>query len=360
MKFAPRSRREFLQFIGTCTVPLLAAAPVALLHKPQQESPLDFDESLLNRERKGQAEMAILGNSMVYCRLDQKYLKRKLEPITATLIYKGGSRTLLWFLWMKNILGDCQPPPKLVFLFYRDYDFTNLKLHITGDHLDSIRHLMRDGDETYLRIARGMSTESGWKRWMNDHYAATAINKKVRRKIGDTAFDVAAIPGARQDHEVKEHVDAMFDLDRLRSDALDADAVANDSIDAAMESFTTDPAKTLLPHYVTVARALGIKLVFYRVKRRPDASQVTPQTEQLRKYTADFKAWAEREGHIHVDETDDPRITLEMFRDGDHLHKEAYRAYSDLFIERISALLPAPYTPEELKAASSAPKPRSD
>ena len=103
--------------------------------------------------------------------------------------------------------------------------------------------------------------------------------------------------------------------------------------------------------FVALADAAGAKLVFYRVKRRPNADNVTPQDEALATYTREFKAWAKQQGHEHVDENDDPAITLAMFRDGDHLLPSAYDAYTDLFRERMRSLLPTPFTFEEIAAA---------
>ena len=63
----------------------------------------------------------------------------------------------------------------------------------------------------------------------------------------------------------------------------------------------------------------------------------------LTAYTAAFKAWAEARGHYHLNETDDPGITLEMYQDGDHLKSSFSRAYTDSFISRVKHLLPAPF-----------------
>ena len=118
------------------------------------------------------------------------------------------------------------------------------------------------------------------------------------------------------------------------------------------QMITARQGQTLLE----VAREHGIKLVFYRVRRRPDDTNTVHQTLALADYTRDFRKWADARGHVWVDETEDENITLSMFRDGDHLFKESYNRYTEMFVERIRHLLPTPYTPEEIAAGKASAK----
>ena len=351
MNFEKRSRREILQLLGVCSAPLLAAVPFAFLREKVEETPIGFEEVVLAKWKRLHPDVAIIGNSMVYCRMDVKYLTNLWKPLRTMQLSRGGTRSLQWFLWLKNFVAECAPVPRLAIVFYRDYDFNNVGMHIAGPHLDYIRAAMRPGDEPFLRLARGEDKDGGIRGWIDKHFSGTPENKQVRRKISDTAYDAAALLGPKSDDQLMAQVDATFDLDRLRSDAADADAVFNNNIDASMAKFSVDPETNYLSNFLEIANRHKIKLVFYRVKRRPNADNITPQDGALRAYTAAFKDWVETNGHHHVDETDDPRITLDMFRDGDHFHKEHYGKYTEWFAERLRPLLPHQFTNDEFKAA---------
>lgn len=347
MQFNKRSRREILQLLACCGVPLAAATPWLTSSEKKAEKTLPFDDGFLQRIHKKQPEMVIIGNSMVFLRLDVKYLMEKVRPLTLINITIGATRSLQWFLWLKNYIAQGSPMPRLVFMPYRDYDFTDIGRHVDGPLLDTIKESMHPGDEVYLHLAQGKATDASFKTWMFDHLSMDETNKHVRKKINDAAYDVAALTGPNSDSAVKHQVDAEFGMEHLRSDVADADALANDHMDPTKAKFTADPAKNLLSKFVEVANSNRIKLVFYRVKRRPNADNITVQNENLIAYTADFKTWIESQGHYHIDETNDPRITLEMFRDGDHLHKDYWQQNSDLFLERVRHLFPTTFTEKE-------------
>ena len=122
--------------------------------------------------------------------------------------------------------------------------------------------------------------------------------------------------------------------------------MVNDIVPGDSKLFTTDASKNLLERFNTFAKERQIKLIFYRVKRRPNEQNEVIQDEELRTYTAAFRAWAESQGHVLIDETEDPRLTLSMYHDGDHLGKPAMAAYTRIFLELVKPWLPlAPETP---------------
>ncbi len=351
LRFTQRTRREMLQLLGVCGLPILAATPFVCLRHAEADTPLPADPKLLERWRRRHPEVAVVGNSMVYCRLNIQRLPDLWPGLRTLHLATGGTRSLQWMLWLKNHLAACTPVPKLVVIFYRDYDFNNVGEHISGAHLESIRRSMQPGDEAYLRLARGEQIETGVRAWLNHHFLATPANEHLHDKISDTALDTAAVLGPKSDVELQQSLEETFGLDRVRLEVTEAGAAFNDNLDLAAKQFQADRRVNYLPDFVDLANQAGTRLVFYRVKRRPNAENVTPQDEALTVYTRAFKAWVKAQGHEHVDENDDPAITLAMFRDGDHLLPTAYDAYTDLFRERLRAQLPTPFTFEEIAAA---------
>ena len=356
MNFRPRSRRDFLQLMGVSALPLGAISCFTVERRDELERPLEFDRERMERLQNDPSEVILIGNSMVYCRLNTHYLPRLLAPLSVEMMTEGGTRSLQWFLWFKNYVSEVKPNPKVVFIFYRDYDFGRVDFRVAGTYLDTIRRSMRKGDEKYLWIARGQSQIRGPIGWLADTFNDHPQNTKKRKRADDAALDVAALAGRLREPEVREYVKGAFGLDKLRSDIKDAGASENDNMRGIACQSTADSDKNYLSHFDQVAREHGIKLVFYRVRRRPDDSNFVHQSLALADYTRDFRRWVEARGHAWVDETEDEKISLPMYRDGDHLFKESYDRYTEMFVERVRHLLPKPYTPEEIAAGKQAAK----
>jgi hypothetical protein len=232
----------------------------------------------------------------------------------------------------------------LVFIFYRDYDFTSPWLHLEGERLDTARTFMRPDDEELLAFSRklgGVAPNSPL-----DFYLPEQLTLDLRKRLGNLAIDIGAYGEGREgDTALQENLNNLFDFQNLRPDVFDAGAMANDIVPGDSKLFTADPARNLLERFNTFARERGIRLVFYRVKRRPDERNEVVQDAELRAYTAAFRAWAESQGHLLIDETEDPRLTLSMYHDGDHLGKAAMAEYTRIFFERVKSLLPLPPEP---------------
>ncbi len=340
--------------MGVCVGPLMASLPLAIWQRSPQEDPLEFDQELRRRLRAKPAEVTLLGNSMIHGRMDPLYLAERLQPLTTQPISVGATRSLQWFLWLKNQVTQCRPCSKLVFIFYRDYDFHNLGRSISDRLLRFIRQTMVSGDETFLRRARGHEKSQGGidsvRAWVDQHYKTIALKDHLSKKLSDNAYDAASLLGPLDDRPLKTHVEAVFGLQNLRAGAQPIAGEDTESDEGFRTLFNDLPAETLLPDFIRVADAAGIKLVFYHVKRRPDASNVRKVASQLAGYTAALKAWVETRGHYHFNETDDPTITLDMYQDADHLKTSVARAYTDSFIARVGHLFPKPFTPAEIEA----------
>ncbi len=215
--------------------------------------------------------------------------------------------------------------------------------------------MMVPGDQVLLDMARGGDSGTGWRARLEDFFEPAASVNFIRSKLTNFAYDGASL-GADED-KVRTHLDEVFDLDQLRPEITDAGGAESDSVDEKNTRFTADPTQNYLSRFVSEAKSSGAKLIFYRVKRRPAADNQTVQSNTLKNYISDLKRWVESQGCIHIDETDDPKITLEMFRDGDHLHDAVRPAYTDLFLDRIRPYLPDAFTRDDIRAAKEASPP---
>jgi hypothetical protein len=349
------SRREFISLLTVAVTPLASVGGLRAWEKWSDAEKPVFDQVWLNKLQSRKAEIALIGNSMVFHRLSAVHLEERIAPLKSMTIAKGGWRSLAWLLGLKNLAAACHPPPRLAIVVYRDYDFANPKLNIERRYLQEIRSMMVPGDQALLDMARGGDSGSGWRSVLEDFFDPAASVNFVRSKLTNFAYDGAAY-GADED-QVRTHVDEVFDLDQLRPEIKDAGGAESDSVDEKNTRFTADPARNYLLRFVSEARSSGTKLIFYRVKRRPAPDNQTVQSDTLKNYISDLKKWVELQGCVHIDETDDSKITLDMFRDGDHLHDEVRPAYTDLFLERVRSHLPDAFTSSDLRPVKEASPP---
>lgn len=339
MKFFPRSRSELGQLLLLACL-VLAIPPLLPSERgPAAVKPVAFDQARLDKVLRRQPNVVMIGNSMLNTRVDKPLFNRMAEPNSIGYVAEGGTRSTVWYFKLKNFAGAVDPPPKVVFIFYRDYDFTAPWLHLEGERLETARTFMKPDDEPLLAFARKLGGVAPTTAL--DFYLPEQLTLDVRRRVGNLAIDIGAYgEGKTGDTELQEQLNALFDFQNLRSDIFDAGAMANDIVPGDSKLFNADPSRNLLEHFNSFAKARQIKLVFYRVKRRPDESNEVVQDAELRTYTAAFRAWAEGQGHALIDETEDPRLTLSMYHDGDHLGKAAMAEYTRIFMERVKTCLP--------------------
>ncbi len=344
MKFQSRPCSELIQLLLLAGVVL--GLPFLLPSGPGPDSikPAAFDQERYDKAARRHPNVVMIGNSMLNTRVDKPLFNELAQPNSIGYVAEGGTRSTVWYFSLKNFVVPLEPPPKVVFIFYRDYDFTAPWLHLEGERLETARTFMKPEDEEVLAFARklgGVAPGSSL-----DFYLPEQITLNLRRRISEFAIDIAAAgQGKSGDDGMQKHLNALFDFQNLRSDVFDAGAAANDILPGESKLFTADPGENLLDRFHTLAESKKIQLIFYRVKRRPDENNEVIQDEELRTYTASFKAWAESKGHVLLDETGDPRLTLSMYHDGDHLGKQAMEVYTRMFLERVKPWLPLPPAP---------------
>lgn len=338
MTFRKRSRGEGIQLLALLPVLLI---PFFLPADPQSKASKTaaFDQKQFDRAISRRPDVVLIGNSMLNTRVDRAFFDELIQPNRAAYVTEGGTRSAAWYFGLKNFAGPIRPSPKLAIIFYRDFDFARPGKDLEGERLQTARTFMRPEDEETLDEIRKM--EGSPPESPLDFYLPDVATARARHRISEWALDVASA-GAVKDYDeiLQKKLNQLFDFANLRANVFDAGALDNDMADREDPVFSASPARNLLVRYADFAHEKGIRICFYRVKRRPDAQNRVTQTPALRAYTAAFRAWAEANGCEVMDETDDPRLLLSMYHDGDHLGKAAMKDYTRIFFERVRSLLP--------------------
>ena len=312
-------------------------------------------KAVIARLRAEQPEYIAIGNSMMFSRFDMT--PEKLNALTGHkffFILRGGSTTAAWYLTLKNVVAASGVHPKLIFFFFRNTELTSPYANTTGQHaayLNSLRGPSEPVVDDLLRPppARGgfvdgtVDLVSGWLSGPKGWYNFSAGREDMQRRVTNLAMRAGGVKtGNRQE------VTDRFSLDHLRYDvpADIADGQGKDESFDPYQSLSTDyvnpEARSFLPPIMELAREQGFKLLFFRVKRRPEAEGGTVSIEphEMRGYVQRLQRWIEERGGLFFDETYDPAIRLDIYNDGDHVgeeHRDWYRKY---FWQRMSSIFP--------------------
>jgi hypothetical protein len=293
-----------------------------------------FDASPIRRLRYGAPAWVLFGDSMLNTRVDPILLGSISSTHDENVMFLSHAATgpAWWYLAFKNYLVASGIHPRAVFFFFRDTNLTDtffrLELHYGGGTLDDVA-LEHEPELDALVAAR---RRGFWHRahgFLTRAYqldlAGIWMGPIVRRWYPEWRFPD---PAARVAFEAS--AEEIFGLDNLRRD------VASDAGLAEAPDFNRDLPTSVLPLIVDLARQHNLTLCFVRVQRRPEGGHPPEESPELKAYVSDLRTWVEANGALFRDDTGDPEMTLDMYRDGDHVADR--RRYTEIFRRRLDPL----------------------
>jgi hypothetical protein len=277
-----------------------------------------------------------IGDSMLGTRIDDVHFSVINNYDTNTLILHPATGPAWWFLAFKNYLVASGQKPELTFIFFRDYQLTDTMFRLSEQFRGALDEVALASEPTLDAIVAANVRGPYYRvhRTMERLYDADRVHTYLEpRVIRAPAWLVAPDRAAGFPREVN----TLFELDRLRP--FSAADIAQ--MDEAQADFEARLPLSVLPAMVKLARANGLRLCFVRVKRRPGPDGVAAaQPERLRRYTAALRHWLTLQGQHFIDDTDDARLTLDMYADGDHIRATARDRYTEIFNAKVHALAP--------------------
>lgn len=264
----------------------------------------------------------VIGDSMAGTRIHTTRLSELAGGIAAPLL-QAGSGSAYWYLALKNWVIASGARPKVVFIFFRDTNLTDVMFRLDEGYRWSIDRVAGDKEPALNAViaARAGALRSTVRSAADRAYAADRARLWMVPGLPDRVGRVLE-RGRRRRNEFVDKMNARFDFTHLRPfEAADYSGAADR--DADFDYFVD---RSVLPLMLDEAERAGITLCFVRVQRRPVDGQPPYQSPALRQYVADLRAYVEQRGAIFHDDTGDPRLSLEMYEDGDHV-KMAWRAY---------------------------------
>ncbi|MCC7383850.1 MAG: hypothetical protein IT384_18555 [Deltaproteobacteria bacterium] len=311
--------------------------PLLLEHLERRLPHPVFDPApreMLARERP---ELVLIGNSMLYSRIDPQRLER-LTGQKVALLTTGGSASLLWYLQLKNLLIASGIKPRRVFIFFRDHYLTEPTFRTRGQYLETIeRTSQAEEPELEEVLAKNRTFLEQVAVWVARVYPAKALAEDAAKRLENASARLAGVSVEEQPAFLSGMND-LFSVEKLRP-ASKADLERDAGDDSGVLDFATRLPRSFLPLIVDVAKRAQIPLVFVRVQRRPTPVGPPEQSPRLAKYIHDLREYLGQQGMSFYDFTGDPELSLALYGDGDHIAPGALAASTENFHRRLGELL---------------------
>lgn len=346
----------FVRLAVWCIV--VVSAPLLLLRgdgKPsEQEAAAEPASRTAQRDRTGLARLDVqqaiddlkqanpdyvgIGNSMMFSRLGKT--TAAMNGLTGKkfhYILKNGSSSAIWYLTLKNVVAASGVRPKLVFFFVRDDELTAPLTESSSNDSPYLVSLRGPSEPELDRLMGRAGDHVTMKGTLDQWFHFPAWDDRLPRGLADLAMDIGGAGASKKAQRLV--LSERFSLEHLRKDLASDKAGAEDG--PKVESFEAGLTNAPLTSMLKIANEHGLKLLFFRVKRRPEIDGKTvDEPKVMQAYAARLKSHIESKGGVFFDETYDPGIQLSDYLDGDHIHPDRIDWYRRYFWQRTAALFP--------------------
>jgi hypothetical protein len=304
---------------------------------PALEGPREresFDTNRIDELSRLKPGFVVIGDSMAGTRIDDRRLgARAGRPVA--LLLQPGSGSAYWYLALKNWVIASGAKPRVVFMFFRDTNLTDVLFRLDEQFRWSLDAVAHDREDELNAV---IATRTRTPPRQLELAVERAYQGDRARRWAEPAFTGwparVLIPSRRHRAEFIYEMNTRFGLEHQRPSEA-ADVQASDEAGADFPRFID---RSVLPLMLRDARQAGLILCVVRVQRRPVGGQPPVQSAAMRRYVRDLQAYVESHGGVFHDDTGDPALTLSMYEDGDHLARDAKPLYTDIFFDRLRPL----------------------
>jgi hypothetical protein len=312
---------------------VLQANRLPATYLPALEGPRErgrFETHRLAELRYLQPGYVVIGDSMAGTRIDERRLGELAGTPVAPLL-QAGSGSAFWYLVLKNWVIASGIKPRMVLIFFRDTNLTDLMFRLDPQFRWALDLAAGEReDELNAVIARRL----GPLHRIHGFLDRTVGVEQARRAAEPALTTLPAtlmIASRRRRAELLTQLNVRLGLDHLRPMTA-ADIQIDDAPDF---DFARDVEESVLPLMLRDAGRAGLTLCFVRVQRRPSASRPPEQSPALRRYVAALSQYVTARGAVFRDDTGDPAMTLDLYEDGDHIARHAKRQYTEILYSRL-------------------------
>ncbi len=292
---------------------------------------------VVRKRMRSSPGVVLIGNSMLNSRVDKKLLREISGSFHAEALTEGNTFSPVWYLTMKEV-AQSEEPPRVMVIFFRDRFLTwpGFRFNETGEAF--ARGMMAGDEDPLVTKLFATGEEPGLK---DDFAELKDVLKEADGEgvdqIESLAMDLTKISSDKD--ERREAMNRRFSMENLRSDVPDDLGDEIESQNEVTMNGYTNPAEfsralknSLLPDMVRLAKENGVRLIVYRVKRRPDMdSGLRASSESLERYLRDLNEWLGERDVLFLDENASTEFTVEDYADGDHISRNVRPAFTRWF-----------------------------
>jgi hypothetical protein len=258
-------------------------------------------------------------------------------------LWSGGWSSAIWYLALKNVIIPASPRPQTVVFFFRDHYLTDPTFRVTGEYKKGVDELTGPDEPLLERLAylNAMNPltyqlNQNWSLFQKREHLKKALESNVKSWVG-------SVYGYPDVESVNQNIQRLFGVDNLLAEELGNTQLKSEEVtNKNLYDFQKSLPVSFLPAMVEIARENAVRLVLVRVKRRREVEGL-PTPAGLDGYICDLKQWCAKEQVPLIDFSEDTRLTLEHYADGDHLNRgEGRTLFTQLLVEQLEPYLGVP------------------
>ncbi len=278
--------------------------------------------------RRANPAIVVIGDSMAGTRVDHRHLSRITGQLAAP-IYEPASASAYWYLAYKNWVVASGIRPRTVIFYFRDWMLTDPMFRLNPQHVDRVA-LDREPELNEIVAKHAQGPFFRVHAWLRDVYQHDRTRAWLEPIIERAPLPIAASRPRTRRELLGRMNKEVFSLGTLRPmAAADIGAADLEKLD-----FDRNLPRSVLPEILRLGKQSGTRLAFIRVQRRPEGARPPAQSPELVAYTRKLKAYLEANGAYFHDEWGDPELPISIYRDGDHISREAERHTTELLVRR--------------------------
>jgi hypothetical protein len=298
-----------------------------------------------------QSDVVFIGNSMLGTRIDIAHYERINEGREAVALIDNGLQSKAWYLRLKNYVVGSGMNTKVVFIFFRNDALTDparsssalksnkLEKLKVGDEtvyesiVDQQQRFDQRLSSTFLNIYSIQSRKSSAVEALR-RSAASLLFPDLAFTTVKRAVSIAGVGTYGRDeyratlgeyNELKRSVNETFDLGNFRS------VEASDIAASPIPRFGSVVESSLLPLIIDLVSDSDIKLVFVRVKPRPNRDGTTRSRPGLPEYISELETYLDSRGVGFIDMGNVDSFGLDVYLEGDHIMPSFMPGYTEIF-----------------------------
>jgi len=289
--------------------------------------------------------VVLLGNSMLGHGVNEIHFSMR-TGVHAIKMWDGGVAAAWNHLMIKNVLAEHPNRPEMVVVFFTDQYLTDATFRVHGQYKPRLDALRRPVEPLLDQLAYQKDRRDAlaylitdlWPLDRKREIVKPGVERFVKHRIG-RALEMGGLG------EVDAAIDRVFadsNLNVALFSKAQIEAMTAPADDR--QDFGTLLNRSFLSSDIAMAQRAGIRLAFVRIKRvtAAEAQQAgrAVQNDYMSRYVADLRTYLESQGSLLLDFTQDPRLRVEHYGQGDHLNEQGRLLFTAMLAEALEGRLP--------------------